>query len=81
METRCRQLRWRFFSLAVRERRRLPKERSRWSRMVFNETLLACFGVVVVVGLFVIGGLALDWWVYHDRYGIGFVDYLRTFVL
>ena len=36
--------------------------------------------MVVGVALFAIGGLALDWWVYKDRYGIGFIDYLRVIV-
>lgn len=61
-------------------RRRLPRQRSRLNRMVFNDTLLAVAGVFVAIALFAFGGLALDWWVYHDRYQIGFIDYLRTFV-
>ena len=61
-------------------KRRLPKERSRLNRRIFNDTLLAFIGVVVGVALFAIGGLALDWWVYQDRYGIGFIDYLRVIV-
>lgn len=61
-------------------KRRLPKERSRLNRRIFNDTLLAFIGVVVGVALFAIGGLALDWWVYKDRYGIGFIDYLRVIV-
>ena len=61
-------------------RRRLPKERSRLNRLIFNDTLLAFIGVVVGIALFSLGGLALDWWVYHDRYGLGFIDYLRIIV-
>ena len=61
-------------------RRRLPKERSRLNRLIFNDTLLAFIGVVVGIALFSLGGLALDWWVYHDRYGLGFIDYLRVIV-
>ena len=61
-------------------RRRLPKERSRLNRLIFNDTLLAFLGVVVGIALFSLGGLALDWWVYHDRYGLGFIDYLRIIV-
>ena len=61
-------------------RRRLPKERSRLNRIIFNDTLLAFIGVVVGIALFSLGGLALDWWVYHDRYGLGFIDYLRIIV-
>ena len=61
-------------------KRRLPKERSRLNRRIFNDTLLAFIGVVVGIALFVVGGLALDWWVYQDRYGIGFIDYLRVIV-
>ncbi len=61
-------------------RRRLPRERSRLNRMVFNDTLLALVGVLVAIALFSVGGLALDWWVYRERYGIGFIDYLSTFV-
>lgn len=61
-------------------KRRLPKERSRLNRLIFNDTLLAFIGVVVGIALFSLGGLALDWWVYHDRYGLGFIDYLRIIV-
>lgn len=61
-------------------KRRLPKERSRLNRLIFNDTLLAFVGVVVGIALFSLGGLALDWWVYHDRYGLGFIDYLRVIV-
>ena len=61
-------------------KRRLPKERSRLNRRIFNDTLLAFIGVVVGVALFAVAGLALDWWVYKDRYGIGFIDYLRVIV-
>ena len=71
--------------MAIRRRRdsrkrRLPKERSRLNRLIFNDTLLAFIGVVVGIALFSLGGLALDWWVYHDRYGLGFIDYLRIIV-
>ena len=61
-------------------KRRLPKERSRLNRRIFNDTLLAFIGVVVGIALFALAGLALDWWVYQDRYGIGFIDYLRIIV-
>ena len=61
-------------------KRRLPRERSRLNRRIFNDTLLAFIGVVVGIAVFVVGGLALDWWVYKDRYGIGFIDYLRVIV-
>ncbi len=59
---------------------RLPKERSARSRRIFNDTLLASLGVVAAIALFALGGLALDWLVYQERYGLGFYDYLRVVV-
>lgn len=61
-------------------KRRLPKERSARSRRIFNDTLLATLGVVVATCLLALGGLALDWLVFSDRYGLGFFDYLRVVV-
>ena len=61
-------------------KRRLPKERSARSRRIFNDTLLAALGVVAATLLLALGGLALDWWVFSDRYGLGFYDYLRVVV-
>ena len=45
-----------------------------------SQTMLAVLGTLVAIALFSLGGLALDWWVYNDRYQIGFIDYLRVFV-
>ena len=50
------------------------------SRRIFNDTLLATLGVVVATCLLALGGLALDWLVFSDRYGLGFFDYLRVVV-
>lgn len=61
-------------------KRRLPKERSARSRRIFNDTLLATLGVVAATCLLALGGLALDWLVFSDRYGLGFFDYLRVVV-
>ena len=49
-------------------------------RVARSQTVLALLGTLVAIALFSIGGLALDWWVYNDRYQIGFIDYLRVFV-
>ena len=65
---------------APARRVRLRPERSARSRRIFNDTLLASLGVVVAVAVLAFGGLALDWWVFHDRYGLGFYDYLRVVV-
>lgn len=64
----------------MKKKRRLPKERSRLNRMIFNDTLVAFVGVVLAIAVFSLGGLALDWWVFNDRYGVGFWDYLRVIV-
>ena len=49
-------------------------------RVLRSQTVLALLGTLAAIALFSIGGLALDWWVYNDRYQIGFLDYLRVFV-
>ena len=49
-------------------------------RILRSQTMLAVLGTLVAIALFSLGGLALDWWVYNDRYQIGFIDYLRVFV-
>ena len=64
----------------MKEKYHLPKERSRLNRLIFNDTVLAFIGVVVAIAVLGFGGLALDWWVFHDRYGVGFWDYLRVIV-
>lgn len=67
--------------MARREgKRHLPKERSRLNRAIFNDTVVSFIGVVVAIAIFGLAGLALDWWVFHDRYGVGFWDYLRVIV-
>ncbi len=45
-----------------------------------SQTMLALIGTLGAIALFSLGGLALDWWVFYDRYRIGFIDYLRAFV-
>lgn len=49
-------------------------------RLLRSQTMLALVGTLIAIALFSLGGLALDWWVFYDRYQIGFFDYLRTFV-
>ena len=49
-------------------------------RILCSQTMLAVLGTLIAIVLFSLGGLALDWWVYNDRYQIGFIDYLRVFV-
>ena len=49
-------------------------------RVLRSQTMLALIGTLVAIALFSLGGLALDWWVFYDRYQIGFIDYLRAFV-
>ena len=50
------------------------------NRAIFNDTVVSFIGVVVAIAIFGLAGLALDWWVFHDRYGVGFWDYLRVIV-
>ena len=49
-------------------------------RVLRSQTVLALLGTLAAIALFSFGGLALDWWVFYDRYQIGFIDYLRAFV-
>ena len=61
--------------------RPLPRESTgKLARALRSQTLWALIGTLVAIALFTLGALALDWWVYHDRYRLGFFDYLRTFV-
>ena len=65
----------------ARADRPLPKEPAgKLARALRSQTLWALIGTLAAIALFTLGGLALDWWVYYDRYRLGFVDYLRAFV-
>ena len=63
-------------------------ERRSWAAMLrrglawlFNDMVLALLGVVAGIVALALGGVALTWLVYRDRYGVGFLDYLTDVVL
>lgn len=63
-------------------------ERCSWAAILrrgfawlLNDMVLALLGVVVGIVALALGGVALTWLVYRDRYGVGFLDYLTDVVL
>ena len=48
---------------------------------LLNDMVLALLGAVVGILALALGGVALTWLVYRDRYGVGFLDYLTDVVL
>ena len=52
----------------------------RLARLLRGDTLRSLAAVTVICLIVSFGGLALTWLVYRERYGLGFIDYLRVMV-
>ena len=59
----------------------MPKARSPVARLLRSPTVVAFVAVVGVVMVILFGFVVLTWLVFQERYGVGFVDYVRTFLL
>ena len=49
-------------------------------RLAWNDTVLALVGVLAAIAALALAGVALTWLVFHDRYGVGFLEYLTEIV-
>ncbi len=59
----------------------MPRRRSRLARILLSDGVIATVVVVGIIALALFGTLVLTWLVFRDRYGVGFGEYLRLFVL
>lgn len=67
--------------MAGAERRSWAAILRRGLAWLLNDMVLALLGVVAGILALALGGVALTWLVYRDRYGVGFLDYLTDVVL
>lgn len=49
-------------------------------RLACSDTVLALVGVLTAIAALALAGVALTWLVFHDRYGVGFLEYLTEIV-
>ena len=49
-------------------------------RWMLNDTVLALLGVLAAIAVLAFAGVVLTWFVFRERYGLGFVDYLTEVV-
>ena len=59
----------------------MRKPRSPVVRFLKSPTVVAFAAVVGVVMVALLGFVVLTWLVFEERYGVGFVDYVRNFLL
>lgn len=59
----------------------MRKPRSLVERFLKSPTVVAFAAVVGVIMLAVLGFTWLTWLVFEERYGVGFVDFVRNFLL
>ena len=58
----------------------MRKPRSLVERILKSPTVVACAAVVGVVMVAVLGFTWLTWLVFEERYGVGFIDFVRNFL-
>ena len=49
-------------------------------RMLKNDALIAAVAVLAVSFIACFGVAVLTWFTYRERYGVGFIEYLRLFL-
>ena len=49
-------------------------------RLLKNDALIAALAVLAVSFLACFGVAVLTWFTYRERYGVGFIEYLRLFL-
>ena len=59
----------------------MRKPRSPVVRFLRSPTVVAFVAVVGAVMVALMGFVVLTWLVFEERYGVGFVDYVRNFLL
>ena len=59
----------------------MPKPRSLVERFLKSPTVVAFAAVVGVIMVAVLGFTWLTWLVFQERYGVGFIDFVRNFLL
>lgn len=58
----------------------MRKPRSLVERVLKSPTVVACAAVVGVVMVAVLVFTWLTWLVFEERYGVGFIDFVRNFL-
>lgn len=58
----------------------MRKPRSLVERVLKSPTVVACVAVVGVVMVAVLVFTWLTWLVFEERYGVGFIDFVRNFL-
>ena len=59
----------------------MRKAQSPVVRVLKSPTVVSFVAVVGVVAVATLGFVVLTWLVFKDRYGVGFIDYVRNFLL
>lgn len=59
----------------------MRKPRSLVERFLKSPTVIAFAAVVAAIMVAVMGFAWLTWLVFEERYGVGFVDFVRNFLL
>ena len=59
----------------------MRKPRSLVERVLKSPTVVAFAAVLGVIMLAVMGFTWLTWLVFEERYGVGFIDFVRNFLL
>ena len=49
-------------------------------RLLKNDTLIAAVAVLAVSFIACFGVAVITWFTYRERYGVGFIEYLRIFL-
>ena len=57
-----------------------PSVLRRVLRMLRNDALIAAVAVLAVSFMACFGVAVLTWFTYRERYGVGFIEYLRLFL-
>lgn len=52
----------------------------RFLRLLKNDTLIAALAVLAVSFIACFGVAVITWFTYRERYGVGFIEYLRLFL-
>lgn len=57
-----------------------PSVTRRVLRMLKNDALIAAVAVLAVSFMACFGVAVITWFTYRERYGVGFIEYLRLFL-
>lgn len=60
--------------------RKQPTVARRILRLLKNDALIAAVAVLAVSFIACFGVAVITWFTYRERYGVGFIEYLRLFL-